>query len=142
MENNTVILHVEDDMEHALLVQNTLKRKGIMNEIIHFLDAEEFLNFLFRKGDGAHRTDGVNYILLLDIRLPKIDGVEVLRQIKADDELKEMPVIMLTASDDQVNIDRCHELGCSLYITKPLDFGQFADILREFGVFLKMVMQI
>lgn len=142
MEDNTVILHVEDDAGHAQLVQHIFKRKGLTNEIIHFSSGEEVLDFLFGDGLSSRSLDGTEYIFLLDIRLPNIDGVEVLRQIKGDDKLKEMPVIMLTASDDQVDIDRCHDHGCSLYITKPIDYGKFSEILNQFGVFLKLVMQI
>lgn len=126
-------------MGHASLIKKNLKRSGITNQIIHFKDGEEVLNFLFKRGDLPHRVDGVSYLLLLDIRMPKIDGTEVLRQIKSDDELKKIPVTMLTTTDDPREIERCHELGCSNYITKPIDYDRFVETIRQLGLFLSVV---
>ncbi|MDY6964448.1 MAG: response regulator [Halobacteriota archaeon] len=134
-----IILIAEDDMGHASLIKKNLKRSGITNQIIHFKDGEEVLNFLFKRGDLPHRVDGVSYLLLLDIRMPKIDGTEVLRQIKSDDELKKIPVTMLTTTDDPREIERCHELGCSNYITKPIDYDRFVETIRQLGLFLSVV---
>jgi CheY-like chemotaxis protein len=78
-------------------------------------------------------------VLLLDIRMPKVDGIEVLRQVKCDPELKKLPVIMVTTTDDPREIDRCHELGCSNYITKPVEYSQFVETIRRLGLFLLTV---
>jgi CheY-like chemotaxis protein len=82
-----------------------------------------------------------NYLVLLDIRMPKVDGVEVLRRIKADPELRRLPVIMLTTTDDAREVSRCHELGCSVYLQKPVDYEKFAEAMRRLGLFI-MLMQV
>jgi len=137
--NELIVLIAEDDMGHAALIKKNLKRSGISNGIIHFHDGEEILDFLFCRGDGPHRESGTPYLLLLDIRMPKVDGEEVLRQVKADEELKKMPVIMLTTTDDPKEIQKCHLLGCSNYIAKPVDYEKFSDTIQQLGCFLKIV---
>ena len=94
MVDEVVILIVEDDDGHALLTEKNLRRAGIRNEMLRFKDGQEILDFLFRKGEGRKRENQAAYLLLLDIRIPKIDGVEVLRQIKQDGELRKIPVII------------------------------------------------
>ncbi len=83
------------------------------------------------RGEGPHRIIGNSYLLLLDIRMPKVDGVEVLRIIKEDSELSKMPVIMVTTTDDPREVNQCHKLGCSNYVTKPVEYGQFVDAVRK-----------
>lgn len=142
MDNDMVILLADPDMSYVQLTHNTLKAKGLTNEIIHFGSGNEILDFLFRRGEGCRRIDHKSYLLVMDIQMPVVDGLEVLRQVKESPVLKEMPVIILTSTDDQCVIDRCHALGCNLYITKPMDFERFTEIIREFGGFLRMVLQI
>jgi CheY-like chemotaxis protein len=139
MNAEVKVLIAEDDEGHAILIKKNLKRAGITNEIIHFKDGQEVIDFLFFKGSGPHRVSGVPYLLLLDIRMPKIDGVEVLRQIKEDDELRKMPVTMITTTDDPREVNKCHELGCSNYITKPIDYENFIETTRKLGLFLSVV---
>lgn len=127
----------EDDEGHSALIKKNLKRAGIENEIIHFKDGQGTLDFLFNKKNG--RKLKMAYLLLLDIRMPKVDGVEVLRQVKADNELKKMPVIIITTTDDPREVSRCHELGCSNYVTKPIDYDKFMDAIRQLGLFLLVV---
>jgi CheY-like chemotaxis protein len=93
---------------------------------------------MHRRGE-RQRVLGTPYLLLLDIGMPEVDGVEVLRRIKADPELKTMPVIMITTTDDPREVGRCHELGCSNYVTKPLDYNQFVEAIRRLGLFLLVV---
>ena len=133
------ILIAEDDEGHAALIKKNLKRAGFRNNFLHFKDGQEVLDFLFKSGEGPHRISGKSYLLLLDIRMPKVDGVEVLRQIKEDSELSKLPVIMLTTTDDPREIENCHNLGCNVYITKPVDCEQFIDAIKTLGLFLKMV---
>jgi len=136
------ILIAEDDDGHAELIVENLRDAGINNQIIRFRNGQEALDFFFNEpqpGTAAVRTHGQAYMLLLDIRMPKVDGVEVLRQIKADPELKKMPVLMLTTTDDPREIEKCYSLGCSCYITKPLDYKQFSDTLTRLGLFLLVV---
>lgn len=139
MNEQVVILIAEDDMGHASLIQKNLKRAGITNQIIHFKDGQEALDFLFGMGEGPRRVDGTPYLLLLDIRMPRVDGVQVLERIKGDRVLKKMPVIMLTTTDDPREIDKCHALGCSHYITKPIDYDRFVSTIRELGLFLAVI---
>ena len=139
MNKEVVILVTEDDEGHAGLITKNLSRAGIVNEVLHFKDGEETLDFLFQRGDGPKRKSGESYVLLLDIRMPKLDGVEVLKQIKADAELQKMPVIMITTTDDPKEVERCHALGCSNYITKPIEYENFVKAIRQLGLFLAIV---
>ncbi|MGR3292379.1 MAG: response regulator [Candidatus Scalindua sp.] len=133
------IIIAEDDEGHATLIMKNLKRAGFRNNFLHFKDGQEVLDFLFESGEGPHRISGKSYLLLLDIRMPKVDGVEVLRQIKEDPELSKMPVIMVTTTDDPREIENCHNLGCNVYITKPVDYEHFTDAIKTLGLFLKVV---
>ncbi len=138
MNTEVVILIAEDDDGHALLIEKNLKRASICNKIIRFCDGQEVLDFLFRKTTPG-REPGLAYLLLLDIRMPKVDGVEVLRQIKEDPELKKLPVTMLTTTDDPKEIAHCHELGCNNYITKPIEYETFVQTVQQLGFFLSVV---
>jgi CheY-like chemotaxis protein len=139
MVDEVVILIVEDDDGHARLTEKNLRRAGIKNEMLRFKDGQEILDFLFRNDEGDEKENQAAYLLLLDIRMPKIDGVEVLRQIKQDGELRKIPVIMLTTMDDPREVEACHQLGCSHYIVKPVAYDKFAEVLRQLGLFLKIV---
>jgi CheY-like chemotaxis protein len=135
-----VILIAEDDEGHAILVRQNLEAAGLNNAIEHFRDGQAIIDFLFRRGQGRHRESGRTYLVLLDIRMPTVDGIEVLRQIKADPELRRMPVIMLTTTDDAREVERCHELGCNVYIQKPVDYDKFADAIRRLGMFVMLLL--
>jgi CheY-like chemotaxis protein len=139
MNKDVNILIAEDDEGHATLIIRNLRKAGITNNILQFQDGEEVLNFLLSKGSGLHRKTEAAYLLLLDIRMPKIDGVEVLRQIKNNDELKKMPVIIITTTDDPREISICHELGCNCYISKPIDYDKFVNAIKQLGMFLLVV---
>ncbi len=139
MNKEGVILIAEDDEGHFELIKRTLQRAGVCNEILRLADGQETLDFLFIKGDGPKREPNKEYLLLLDIRMPKIDGVEVLEKLKQDSELKKIPVIMLTTTDDPITIERCHGFGCSVYIVKPVEYEDFTDAVRKIGLFLSVV---
>lgn len=139
MNRDVVILVAEDDEGHAGLIKKNLTRAGIVNEILHFKNGQEILDFLFRQGDGPHLQTGTAYVLLLDIRMPKVDGAQVLAQVKADPELRKLPVIMITTTDDPIEVENCHALGCSNYITKPIDYDNFVNAIRQLGLFLSVV---
>ncbi len=140
MKNSITILIAEDDEGHAYLVQENLRRAGLNNPIEHFADGEEILNFLFQRSEGRRREDGRAYLLLLDVRMPKLDGVEVLRQIKADPELHKLPVIMLTTTDDPREVELCHQMGCNNYLQKPVDYQQFAAGIQQLGLFITLLL--
>lgn len=145
MENGSkkevTILIAEDDDGHAELIMDNLLDSGLRNPLLRFRDGREALDFLFGPpdGDAPRREHGRAYMMLLDIRMPKVDGIEVLRKIKEDPELKNMPVIMLTTTDDPREIRNCYALGCSCYVTKPVDYEKFADMLTRLGLFLLVV---
>jgi CheY-like chemotaxis protein len=139
MTDEVVLLVVEDDDGHARLAERNLRRAGIKNELVRFKDGQEILDFLFRHGEGPKRKDQTAYLLLLDIRIPKIDGAEVLRRVKQDDELRKIPAIMLTTMDDPREVEACHKLGCSHYIVKPVEYDRFSEVLGQLGLFLKIV---
>ena len=136
MKQDTVIILAEDDEGHAGLIIRNLRRTGIDNKILHFRNGEETLNFLMGHNGGTHRKEGVSYILLLDLRMPKVDGIEVMRQIKHDKQLKSMPVIVITTTDDPGEIELCYALGCSSYIVKPVNFEEFNEAFKQLGNFL------
>lgn len=139
MNREVVILIAEDDEGHAGLIRRNLARAGIVNRMLHFWDGQELLDFLLNGGPDPGREPGVPYILLLDIRMPKIDGVAVLTRVKDHPELRKMPVIMITTTDDPREVEKCHELGCSNYITKPIDYDNFVNAIRQLGLFLAVV---
>ena len=141
LKKEVTILIAEDDDGHAELICDNLRESGLHNPIIRFANGQEALDFFFGQpqGDLPRREHGRAYMLLLDIRMPKVDGVEVLKQIKEDPELKSMPVIMLTTTDDPREIRNCYSLGCSCYVTKPVDYQKFSDMLTRLGLFLLVV---
>lgn len=134
MLDGFTILMAEDDPGHASLIQRHIKRAGIDNEIIHFKDGQAVMDFLQKSGSGVgHQC----YLLLLDIRMPKLDGIEVLEMVKQDCNLKSIPVIMLTTTSDPDTVKRCYELGCVNYIVKPTSVGRFAQVITELGKLLQ-----
>jgi CheY-like chemotaxis protein len=138
VKKEVVILIAEDDEAHIVLIQRNLKRAGIANEQVLFKDGKAVLDFMYRRGERQRLPD-TPYLLLLDIKMPEVNGVDVLRQLKADPGLKKMPVIMVTTTDDPREVDRCHELGCSSYVTKPVDYEQFVEAIRRLGLYLLVV---
>jgi len=139
MTQEVVIIIAEDDAGHARLIEKNLGRVGLHNPIQRFENGQDVLDFLFRRGPGPHRKSDTAYLLLLDIRMPKVDGVEALRQIKEDPSLRKLPVIMLTTTDDPREIERCHLLGCNSYIVKPVDYDKFAEAIKQLGMYVSLV---
>ena len=133
------ILLAEDDDGHAQLVQRNLERAGLLNGFLRVRDGQELLDCLKSRGSSHEQTLGDALVVLLDINMPRIDGIEALRQIKASPETHRIPVIMLTTTDDPREIDRCYELGCNVYITKPVEYDGFIDAIRRLGLFLQIV---
>jgi CheY-like chemotaxis protein len=138
-EQEVTILIAEDDDGHASLIAIALEEAGLANPVQRFRDGREALDFLQQRGTGPKRDSNKHYLLLLDIRMPRVDGVEVLRIIKQDATLRSLPVIMLTTTDDPREIQTCYDLGCNCYITKPVEFGAFSESLKRVGLFLKVV---
>jgi CheY-like chemotaxis protein len=135
MTQSPTILIVEDDEGHAILIRENLEAAGVNNRIKHFRDGQAILDFFFKDPPRVSET----FILILDIRMPKVDGIEVLRRIKAHPELRKLPVIMLTTTDDSREVLRCHELGCNVYMQKPVDYDRFSEAIRRLGQFVPLL---
>ena len=139
MRKEVIIVIAEDDEGHATLIQKNLKRAGISNNFLWLKDGQETLDFFFSRGERPHREERTPYLLLLDLRMPKVDGVDVIRELKRDDELRKIPIIVITTTDDPREVEHCHALGCSNYITKPVDYDRFVAAIRQLGLFLRVV---
>ena len=135
MEREIEVLIVEDDDGHAELIQTNLTRAGFTYDMHRFKDGQEILDFLFA---GEPKTK-MAYLMLLDINMPKVDGIEVLRRVKSSDIYKGLPVIILTTTDDPREVKRCHDLGCNSYVAKPVDYEDFIGAVQQLGLFLKIV---
>jgi CheY-like chemotaxis protein len=138
-QREITVLIAEDDDGHAELIKFAFEEAGLKNQFLRFKNGQENLDFLFQRGPGPKREEGHHYLLLLDIRMPKLDGVQVLGVIKKNSVLKDIPVIMLTTTDDPREIQTCYQLGCNCYITKPVDFKAFSSSLKQVGLFLMVV---
>jgi CheY-like chemotaxis protein len=132
------ILLIEDDEGHARLIEKNVRRAGVANAITHVADGTTAMAHLFDRGDHAKRDP---VLVLLDLNLPDMNGTDILARIKADPILKRTPVIVLTTTDDRQEIQRCYDLGCNVYITKPVEYEGFAAAIRQLGLFLT-VMQV
>lgn len=141
------IVLIEDDDGHATLVERNLRRSGISNSFLRFRDGQEALDYFFgAPGDNPAAAanwparDALgNFVVLLDLRMPRVDGFEVLRRLKAEPATASVPVIVLTTTDDPREIERCYELGCNVYITKPVEYDAFIEAVRRLGFFLQVV---
>jgi CheY-like chemotaxis protein len=133
------ILLAEDDEGHAQLIRKNLSRGGLQNEVIHVSDGQLALDYIHCEGEFASRTPQGRILLLLDIKMPRVDGIQVLEQLKSDPRTDKIPVIMLTTTDDPREIERCYEIGCSAYITKPVAYDAFVEAIRRLGLFLQVV---
>jgi CheY-like chemotaxis protein len=133
-----LIVLAEDDDGHATLVERNLVRVGVANKILRLKDGQEAIDFFMAHGSVA-LTSPRSILLLLDIKMPRVDGIEVLRQLKADPDTALIPAIMLTTTDDPREIQRCYELGCSVYIAKPVDYQAFVEAINRLGLFLQVV---
>lgn len=131
------IIMIEDDEGHARLIEKNIRRAGVNNEIRHFLDGTSALDHLLH----SEKRDHGPLLVLLDLNLPDMSGIDILARIKQDDRTRRAPVVVLTTSDDQREIQRCYDLGCNVYITKPVEYETFAQAIRQLGLFLS-VMQV
>ncbi len=140
MRKEDIILIADDDEKHVDLIRKNLLRAGLTNKTLHLADGREVLDFLFDMDKGPEgQRDKQEYILLLDIGISVVDGVEVLEKIKQDEKLKRIPVIILTATDNPDTIERCHILGCSTYIVKPAGHEDFEETIHKIGHFLSVI---
>jgi len=133
------ILLVEDDPKDVELTMTALEDYKLANEVVVAHDGEEALDYLFRRGNFANRSTDNPAVLLLDLKLPKVDGLEVLEQIKADAKLKLIPVVVLTSSHEERDMVTSYKLGVNAYVVKPVDFHEFVNAVKELGVFWALI---
>ena len=140
MRKEVKILIAEDNNEHFELIKANLLEVDVHSEILHFADGQALFDFLFNaeKADTDEQAPP-EYIVLTELKLPNVDGMQVLEKIKQDTQLKKIPVVILTATDDQDTIDRCYSLKCSTYIVKPEERPDFEDTIQSLGRFLSFV---
>jgi len=132
------IIMIEDDEGHARLIEKNIRRAGISNDIHHFTDGTSALDYMFHAPDGP--THNGPALILLDLNLPDMSGTDILGRIKVEGgPLRRTPVVVLTTTDDKVEIERCYDLGCNVYITKPVNYESFADAIRQLGLFLSVI---
>jgi CheY-like chemotaxis protein len=133
---------VEDNPNDAELTLLALKKNNLANHVIHVCDGEEALDFLFARGAFSHRSGGSGpKVVFLDLKLPKVDGLEVLQAMKADSRLKFIPVVVLTSSEEESDLFETYRLGVNSYIVKPVDFDKFLDAIKEIGMYWLLLNQ-
>ena len=135
------IVMVEDDDGHARLIERNIRRAGVNNEIIAFKDGTSALAYLLGADGSGTESAARSLLILLDLNLPDMTGVDILTKVKSNAHLKRSPVIVLTTTDDQREIKRCYDLGANVYITKPVNYESFANAIQQLGLFLS-VMQV
>jgi CheY-like chemotaxis protein len=136
------ILLVEDNLKDVELVLTALKKNNFANEVAVARDGAEALDFLFRRGKYVARAEAPPIVILLDLKLPKKDGLEVLREVKRDDRLKMIPVVMLTSSREEADLVRSYQLGVNAYVVKPVGFQQFVDAIKQTGMFWAVINEL
>ncbi len=129
------ILLAEDSLQDAELTTEALTSHNLANEVVHVRDGAEALDYLYRRGSFAGRVNGQPAVVLLDLKMPRVEGLEVLRQIKSDPDLKLIPVVVMTSSREEQDVVNSYQLGVNAYVVKPVKFNEFADAVRQLGVF-------
>ena len=135
-KKEVTFLLAEDDPGHARLIEKNLRRAGITNEVVVVGDGQAALDHILANQDKLHVRP---LLLLLDLNLPVLDGYQVLHRMKADERTKRIPVVVLTTTDDPREVTRCYDLGCNVYVSKPIDYERFAEAIRQLGLFLSVV---
>lgn len=135
------IVMIEDDEGHATLIERNIRRAGVNNPIVPFKNGSDAMEYLLGPDGSGSAHSGSSLLVLLDLNLPDTTGVDILAKIKANPHLKRSPVVILTTTDDQREIQRCYDLGANVYITKPVDYEGFANAIRQLGLFFS-VMQV
>jgi CheY-like chemotaxis protein len=133
------ILMVEDDPKDVELSLTALEDYNLANEVVVVRDGEEALDYLAYRGKYAERSSGNPAVMLLDLKLPKVDGLEVLRQVRSNEKLRLLPVVVLTSSHEEKDLVASYKLGVNAYVVKPVDFHQFVNAIRELGVFWAII---
>lgn len=137
--NPVSILIVEDEPAHATLIERNLKRSGITNNIVKLENGKLATDYIFCQGDYAGNVHDTPLLVLLDINMPVKNGVEVLKELKRDPKTKDIPIVMLTTTGDQMEIDACYEHGCNAYVVKPVGHVEFTEAIKSLGLFLSVM---
>ena len=139
MSKPVTIIMIEDDDGHARLIERNIRRSGVNNHIVPFTNGTDAINYLFGSdGSGLHQKEQA-LLILLDLNLPDMTGIEILQRVKENDYLKCAPVVVLTTTDDAHEIKRCYDLGCNVYINKPVNYESFANAIRQLGLFFSVI---
>lgn len=129
------ILLVEDSARDAELTMRALEKGGLANKLLWVKDGQEALDYLFRNGEYAQRVEGVPRLVLLDLKMPRVNGIEVLEAVRADQGTKRIPVVIMTSSQEEPDVARSYDLGVNSYVVKPVDFNAMTDIVRQAGYY-------
>ncbi|WAC27330.1 response regulator [Ancylobacter sp. SL191] len=138
---SVTIIMIEDDEGHARLIEKNIRRAGVNNEILPFTNGTDGLAYLFGPDGSGEVSTGRSLLILLDLNLPDMTGIEILEKVKRNPHTKRTPVVVLTTTDDAREIQRCYDLGANVYITKPVNYESFAHAIRQLGLFFS-VMQV
>ena len=141
MKNFKRILLVEDDPKDIELTLTALSEHNLANEVVVARDGVEALDYLYRRGSFSARLPGNPILILLDLKMPRLDGAQVLRQIKKEEEMRRIPVVVLTSSSDSLDLQACYRLGVNAYVVKPVRFIEFVDTVKQTGVFWALINQ-
>jgi CheY-like chemotaxis protein len=139
MNTPVTIVMIEDDEGHARLIERNIRRSGVNNEIVPFTNGTDAMGYLLGNDNAGAQRRGETLLILLDLNLPDMTGIEILRRVKETPHLKCTPVVILTTTDDAQEIKRCYELGCNVYITKPVNYESFANAIRQLGLFFSVI---
>lgn len=140
--NEVEILLVEDNLSDAELITRALRKVNLANHLIHVKDGEEAIEFIFAQGKYAEReVKNIPRVILLDIKMPKVDGIEVLRRIKSNEATRSIPVVIMTSSKEEQDIVRSYELGVNSFVVKPVDFNSFSKAVSELGLYWVLINQ-
>lgn len=138
---HVTIVMIEDDEGHARLIERNIRRAGVTNDIVPFQNGTAALSYLFGEDGSADANARRALLVLLDLNLPDMSGVDILEKIKSNPNIRRSPVVILTTTDDEREIQRCYDLGANVYITKPVNYESFANAIRQLGLFVS-VMQV